>query len=156
MSTFKTYTTLNLNETQFKDINELWNNEYPIKLKDRFPLLLQDAICKNHYLIEDENKSVIAWAVVFEKDNQIRFSIIVSSKQKGKGLGTDLINLIKTDHPSFYGWVIDHNNDLKLNNEPYLSPLDFYMKQGFQIIPESRIDSEMIKAVLIKWEANNG
>lgn len=153
MSTFKTYTTLHLNETQFDNINKLWNNEYPIKLKDRFPLLLQDAVCKNHYLIVDENNSVIAWAVVFEKDNQIRFSIIVSSTHKGKGLGTDLINLIKSDHPSFYGWVIDHNNDFKLNNEPYLSPLDFYMKQGFQIIPESRIDSEMIKAVLIKWEA---
>jgi hypothetical protein len=32
--------TKNINQDQFQQINQLWNEEYPIKLKDRFNLIL--------------------------------------------------------------------------------------------------------------------
>ena len=88
---------------------------------------------------------------MFEHSNQNRFSIIVSKEHQGKGLGNLLLDHLKVTHDEFYGWVIDHNNDLKLNGENYISPLPFYLTQGFEIIPNQRIDSEMIEAVLVGW-----
>jgi GNAT superfamily N-acetyltransferase len=143
--------TKKLNELQISQINDLWNDEYPLKLKDRFPILLDGADWHNHYIFLDEEQNVIAWAVDFEKEKQIRFSIIVASNHKGKGLGGLLIDQLKEENKEFYGWVIDHNDDLISNGEKYLTPMPFYLKHGFEILNDIRIDNEMIKAVLIKW-----
>ena len=67
--------TKELTKIQFQQINELWNQEYPLKLKNRFELLLDGVENFNHYIIE-QNCQVIAWAVDFEIENEIRFSII--------------------------------------------------------------------------------
>jgi len=141
-----------LSETQFVQINELWNNEYPVKLKDRFALLLEGSETQQHFIIEDEEQKVIAWAVLFDMDAETRFSIIVSNEHKGKGLGSQLIESLKFSKDSFNAWVIDHNNDLKKSGEFYLSPLSFYLKHGFEIMHHIRIDTEMIKAIKIKWQ----
>lgn len=146
--------TKTLTTQQSAQINQLWNDEYPIKLKDRFPILLEGVENFNHYIIEDAEQNVLAWAVYFEKENEIRFSIIVSSNHKGKGLGSLLIEKLKSENKLFYGWVIDHNNDLKCNGELYQTPLPFYMKHGFEILHDIRIESEMISAVKIKWNVN--
>ena len=146
--------TKTLTDSQFKQINQLWNDEYPINLKERFPLLLVDVESYNHYLIEDIDKNIIAWAVDFKKEMQIRFSIIVSANHRGKGLAKLLIDKLKEDNNEFYGWVIDHNDDLKSNGEYYQSPLGFYQKLGFEVLNDIRIDSEMIKSVMIKWTSN--
>jgi hypothetical protein len=66
-----------------------------------------------------------------------------------------LIDKLKAGHDELYGWVIDHNNDLKMNGDYYLSPMDFYLNKGFNILYENRIENEMIRAVLIKWQKNN-
>lgn len=144
--------TKTLSEKQFEQINQFWNDEYPLKLKDRFPILLDGVDDYNHYLILDPQQNVAAWAVDFDKDSQIRFSIIVSSNYQGKGLGGLLINKMKEDNEEFYGWVIDHSDDLKDNGEKYQTPMPFYLKHGFEILNDQRIDNEMIRAVLIKWK----
>lgn len=133
-------------------IDKMWNEEYPLKLKDRFPILLDGVVNYNHYIIENDKQEIVAWAVDFEKEGQIRFSIIVTSSQKGKGLGAQLIDALKADHNEFYGWVIDHNDDVKENGEAYLTPMPFYLKHGFEILQDERIDTEMIRAVKIKWK----
>lgn len=141
-----------LTEIQFNQINQLWNDEYPEKLKNRFGILPDGVEHYNHYLMEDENGNVMAWAVLFEKDNEIRFSIIVAENYKGKGLGAALMKKLTEENEEFYGWVIDHNNDKKMNGENYQSPLPFYVKLGFEIMPDARIDNDMLKAVKIKWK----
>jgi len=138
-----------LTDTQTRQINQLWNDEYPIKLKDRFEILLNGVENFNHYLIEDEHKNILAWAVDFEKDNEVRFSIIVDSKHQGKGLGKALIERLKEDLGDFYGWVIDHHQDQKANGAFYQSPLSFYIKQGFEVLHDTRIDTDLLKAVKI-------
>lgn len=143
--------TKHLTDNQFQKIDRLWNEEYPLKLKDRFKLLLDGLENFTHYLIEDETKHILAWAVEFEKDEEIRFSIIVTSKQRGKGLGKTLVEQLKHDLGQFYGWVIDHNDDEKQNGEHYKSPLSFYVNQGFEILNDQRIDTELLKAAKIKW-----
>src|SRR5690606_24565220 len=93
---------------------------------------------------------ILAWAVDFEKDNETRFSIIVNKKHQRKGLGSLLIDRLKKDLGEFYGWVIDHNNDIKENGEFYQTPISFYRNNGFEVLIDERIDSEIIKAVKIK------
>jgi GNAT superfamily N-acetyltransferase len=105
-----------LTHKQEEQIAALWNEEYPVKLADRFRLLLEGVENYNHYILEDEQQNVIAWAVDFEKENELRFSIIVRSDQQGKGLGSSLVEKLKIENEEFYGWVIEHNNDLKLYN----------------------------------------
>lgn len=141
-----------LNPKQSEQINELWNNEYPLNLTNRFPLLLQGIEKYNHYLVEDANNNVIAWATDFERENATWFSIIVNSEHKGKGIGKLLIDKLKSESTELYGWVIDHNNDKKMNGENYLSPLPFYVKLDFKILQDIRIDNDMLKAVKIKWK----
>jgi GNAT superfamily N-acetyltransferase len=142
-------------DVQCEQINSLWNAEYPLKLKDRFPILLEGTTWHNHYIIEDLNRLIVSWAVMFEHSNQIRFSIIVSKEHQGKGLGKLLLDHLKSAQNEFFGWVIDHNNDLKSNGENYISPLPFYLKQGFEIIHNQLIDTEMIQAVLVGWKKRN-
>ena len=140
-----------LTDSQFQQIDRLWNEEYPLKLKGRFGNLLDGVESYSHYLIEDENQNILAWAVEFEKDEETRFSIIVSSKHQGIGLGKSLINRLKEDLEIFYGWVIDHNDGKKVNGENYNSPLSFYVKQGFEILNGQRIETDLLKAVKIRW-----
>lgn len=140
---------------QLSQINQLWNEEYPLKLKDRFPILLEGVENYNHYIIQDEQHHVLAWAVDFEKENELRFSIIVDTKYQGKGYGTKLLDCLKQENNLFYGWVIDHNNDMKSNGEYYQTPIPFYIKAGFEILNDQRIEIEMIRAVKIKWILNS-
>ena len=50
--------TKNINSVQFQQIDQMWNDEYPIKLKDRFGILLEGVENYNHYLIEQNNNDV--------------------------------------------------------------------------------------------------
>lgn len=134
---------------QFRQINEMWNEEFPINLKDRFSLLLEDVEKYNHYLIE-ENGIILAWAVDFEKNGELRFSIIVGKEQQGRGLGKLLIDRLKRDLGEFYGWVIDHDDYIKQNGETYQSPLAFYQKSGFEVLNDFRSDLDLIKVVKIR------
>lgn len=142
--------TKNLTKRQFSRINQLWNEEYPTRLSDRFGILLDGVSDYTHYLIEDENNNVLAWAVDFEKDNEVRFSIIVDRKQQGRGLGTYLLTRLKEDLPDFYGWVIDRDDDKKADGQNYRSPLIFYIKNGFEVLHDTRIDNEFLNAVKIR------
>lgn len=72
--------TKDLTDIQRASINRLWNEEFPVNLKGKFSRLLEGVDNFNHYLIEDDFKNILAWAVSFEKDFETRFSIIVSSK----------------------------------------------------------------------------
>ncbi len=110
----------------------------------------------HHYIIEDSDKNIIAWAVDFEKDNETRFSVIVKSGHQGKGLGSLLIAKLQAEIDEFYGWVIDHDNDLRSNGKRYISPMPFYIKHGFFVLADNRIESEMISAAKIKWVSKKG
>jgi GNAT superfamily N-acetyltransferase len=138
-----------LSKSQWRQINALWNEEYPVQLKDKFGLLLEGVTAFNHYLLE-EKEIVIAWAVDFEKEGETRFSLIVKKEYQGKGLGSTLINRLKVDLGVFYGWVIDHEKDQKQNGDFYTSPLPFYIHHGFVVLTEQRIDSNILSAVKIK------
>ena len=141
-----------LTEDQAKKIDHLWNEVYPIKLKNRFGLLLKDIKEHSHHILLNEANEVIGWAVAFLRDDEIWFSILVSAENQNKGYGRMLIDSLKQSSKKLCGWVIDHNNDLKQDGSNYYTPTQFYLKNGF-IVTEERIETDIISAVKIKFEA---
>ncbi len=141
-----------LSAKQFSEINALWNEEYPLQLKDRLALLLEDNTKTMHFYLLNEFEHIIAWSVLFEKEQDLRFSILVSRKHQKQGLGSALLTEMKKEDLVFSGWVIDHNSDLRSDGSNYLSPLNFYLKNAFSIDESCRLNNEMIKAVLVRYK----
>ena len=138
---------------------QLWNNEYPEKLNyqtmNEFDLYLDGLSEKNHYLLIDDQSKINAWAFTFVRDNENWFAIILDGNIQGKGNGSLLMNELKKDKTSLNGWVIDHENDVKQNKEYYKSPLLFYIKNGFTIFEEIRIENQKMSGVKINWNIKN-
>lgn len=144
-----------LNDSQKKRIIELWNNEYPEKLAysqlEDFDNYLNSLSNVEHYLLNNENV-INGWGITFNRENLIWFAIIVDSKNQGKGFGSLFLNKLKDSQDELNGWVIDHDNDSKLDGSKYKSPLAFYKKNDFEILNDFRIDNEKISAVRIQWK----
>lgn len=135
---------------------QLWNNEYPASLNHEaihdFDLYLKSLSNEKHYfLIDDENK-IKAWAFTFLRENEVWFAIIIDSQIQGRGKGSLLIKELKKSNDNLNGWVIDHENEIKNNATPYKSLLLFYVKNGFTVCSEIRMENEKISAVKINWK----
>ncbi|PWG81350.1 hypothetical protein [Pararcticibacter amylolyticus] len=145
-----------LTEFQKECAYNLWNNEYPQNLRYKtiteFDEYLNGLQRKKHYFLIDDEEIIVAWAATFERNNEKWFAIIVNSAIHGMGHGTAILNEIKKEEQHLVGWVIDHERDLKVNGDKYLSPLTFYTKNQFSILPNSRIESSKISAIKIAWQ----
>lgn len=122
-----------------ESLMQLWNTEYPGKLNYEtihdFDLYLNGLTNAKHHLLIDEK-----W-----------FAIIIDNQIHGTGKGSLLIEELKKNNDILNGWVVDHENDVKQNNEQYKSPLLFYLKNGFTVCEKTRIENEKISAVKINW-----
>jgi len=149
--------TENLSEEQKEVLRELWNEEYPARLHlktiEDFESYLNGISNTKHYLLFDDSDKIIGWTFTFLRDGEDWFAIILNSKIQGKGNGSLLINEIKKEKTSLNGWVIDQENEVKQNNELYKSPMSFYIKNGFTILTETRIENEKMSAVKINWRS---
>lgn len=143
-----------LEDFEIIELLELWNNEYPASIKystiEKFKEFLNNLLDLEHYLMLDSNK-IIAWNFVFIRNDERFFGLIIDTKFQKLGIGTKFMNHIKHLYPILNGWVVDHNNYLKLDNSPYISPLDFYIKNGFKVNQNIRLELESFSAVRIIW-----
>ena len=148
-----------LSESEKLDIFELWNNEYPENLAyesiEEFDKYLKSLSEKSHIILIDSHGKIQGWYFDFTRDNGKWFVIILDSKIHGKGLGTRMLELAKQKEDELNGWVIDHNRDKKINGKFYISPLDFYLKNGFVTLPNKKLELDKISAVYIKWTKNS-
>ncbi|RNL50289.1 GNAT family N-acetyltransferase [Pedobacter jejuensis] len=145
-----------LTPTQKTQISTIWNNEYPKPLNfsdaqgfDDYLATLSQPI---HYLLENENGEILAWACKFIRDNEKWFAIILDEKIHEQGKGTALLNALKESETVLNAWVIDKEDAIKQNGEIYKSPLKFYLKNGFLVYPEIRLKNEKMSAVKIIWK----
>ena len=126
--------TTNLTSQYKKDILNLWNSEYPEKLNYQslsdFENYLNKLTEPSHILLLIDGK-VKGWYVDFIREHSKWFVILLDSNIQGKGYGSKMLNLGKEGTNELNGWIIDHNNDLKNNGKNYISPLGFYLKNGF-------------------------
>lgn len=149
---------IELSKNDKKEILNLWNTEYPEKLNyqtlSEFEKYLEDLTEQSHILMKSQNQSIKGWYFDFIRDQEKWFALILDSKFQGKGFGSKILNLAKEKESELNGWVIDHNRDQKKNGEAYISPLNFYLKNGFEKLKENRLEMEKISAVQIKWRKN--
>ncbi|PKB16719.1 hypothetical protein [Flavobacterium sp. 5] len=147
-------TVLTLEEKQC--LFKLWNFEYPDKIVyskiSEFEDYLEKLSNQKHYLLINELNEILGWSFTFLRDNDNWFAIILNSNIHRKGYGTTLLQELKKNSLVLNGWVIDHQNEIKQNKETYISPLDFYTKNGFLVNQDVRIENDKISAVKIRWK----
>lgn len=142
-----------LKAKQKEGIVTLWNEEYPEQLQYKgigdFDLYLQDLEKPKHYLLTDPKGALKGWAFTFDRDNERWFAIIIDSTEQSKGYGSKLLSELKKDNRSLNGWVTDTEGYLKSNGTPYVSPLPFYLKNGFDVLEDVRLQATELSAVKI-------
>ena len=147
--------TKTLTKAQKEIIMRLWNAEYPKQLAfggiDDLDDFLNRLTNHLHFLLLDENEKIKGWLVTFTRENERWFSIIIDTSEKNKGYGTTLLNEVKKLESNINGWVVDQNDYLKINGEKYLSPIEFYKKNGFSVLNDQRHEREDFSAVKINW-----
>jgi GNAT superfamily N-acetyltransferase len=136
-------------------LRELWNEEYPARLhlknNEDFDLYLNGLSNTKHYLLFGDSNKINGWAFTFLREGENWFAIILDHQIQGKGNGSLLINKLKKNNMSLNGWVVDHENEVKQNEKYYRSPMPFYIKNGFTILTEIRIENEKMSCVKINW-----
>ena len=144
-----------LSQSEKLQVLKLWNNEYPEKLgynsMTAFEEYLENLTEPSHILLINQDKRIKGWYFDFERENEKWFALILDTEIQGKGIGSQMLELAKQKETELNGWVIDHDKDKKKNGESYLSPLDFYLKNGFKEITANRLELNNISAVKIRW-----
>ena len=155
-NSFEIYSFTQLNEIHKQSIYKLWNAEYPEKLSfkndDELNNYLRNLINPIHFFMVDEKSQIQGWSVIFERDYEKWFAIIINSDYHKIGLGKKMLDRLKIYTNELNGWVIDHQNEVKLNGEIYNSPLNFYLKNNFKEITENILELDKISAVKINWK----
>lgn len=134
----------------------LWNKEYPenlgFKTIHNLDLYLSTLSQLNYYFLKSDPGKIDGWAMVFGREDENWFAITIDGSVQGLGKGTFLLNKLKEDREVLNGWVIDHDKDRRKNGEVYRSPLPFYLKNGFKVFPEIRLEIPILSAVKISWQ----
>ncbi len=150
----KIVTTTELSKAQKETIVYLWNREYPVRIsttKEGFDEYLNASARQTHFLMLDDANEVIGWAYTFDREGDRWFSIIINGLYHGIGLGRMMLDQMKENESFLNGWVIDHDDEIKQNGEPYESPLAFYLKNGFEVHADIRFENEKMSAVKMVW-----
>lgn len=144
----------NLSKAEKEAIIVLWNQEYPKRLNlenlNAFDEYLNALSQKEHYLLFIDGE-IKGWAFTFLREEETWFAIIIDQKVQGMGNGLFLINKIKEIHTELNGWVIYQENELKQDGQFYDSPLNFYLKNDFNICENIRLENDKMSALKIKW-----
>jgi hypothetical protein len=147
-----------LSEIQKEQIVTIWNKAYPSSLKydnvEAFEEYLSKLTNTKHYLVE-EDWQVIAWLSTFVRENEKWFAIIVEASYQKKGMGLHLLKQAQNDEEELNGWIIDSSFLKKSDGTPYISPMEFYLKNEFVVLSSIRLENEKISAVKIKWNRLN-
>lgn len=147
--------TMNLDTEQKRAICAIWNREYPepvsYKSLEGFENYLSTLARPRHLLLQEDKEALMGWACSFTRDDERWFVILLHQDIQGQGKGTLLLNQLKDTEEQLCGWVIDHDRAIKQNGEQYRSPLAFYLKNGFTVCPDTRLELPIMSAVKIQW-----
>ncbi len=142
-------------ETQKQNMLLLWNSEYPEKLRyqstEDFEAYLSELKQPHHIFMETGTGQLAGWGFAFERHTQTWLALLIAASFQHKGYGTRLLTQLQQRYQQINGWVIDHALDKKANGEAYVSPLPFYLRQGFVVQPATRLENDKISAVKITW-----
>ncbi|MBO6516888.1 MAG: GNAT family N-acetyltransferase [Bacteroidia bacterium] len=138
-----------------EQVLKLWNKEYPQQLSYKeiqdFDAYLSKLDDKQHLLaIMDDY--LCGWMMCFTRNTERWFAMIVDRSYQGMTIGTRLMKLAKQKESVLNGWVIDNSTYLRADETPYVSPLSFYLKNGFIALPNTRLELPHLSALKITWK----
>lgn len=143
-----------LTADQKRQIVNLWNDQYPKALSlegvKGFDEYLEKLSDKHHLLLLDHGK-VLGWLIYFMRDDERCFAMLLDTHLQGKGMGSALLRKAMELNTQLVGWVIDTNEHLKNDGSVYRSPIEFYKKVGFEIIPDVATVKNGIKGIRVRW-----
>lgn len=146
-----------LTKNQKEQIHIIWNKVYTAKITyqsiDELDNYLNRVSNHKHLLIIN-NATLMGWYFQFMREDETWFSLMLDPSMHGKGYGSKLLNIAKQSVDELNGWVIDKSNEPKLDGTIYQSPLEFYLKNDFTVIHDTRLEVEVISAIKIKWTRN--
>lgn len=153
-------TTTTLYPSEREQLRAIWNDVYPEQLIhdtaesfdayiDRLEEPEHTLVYANQQLNSDTDSSPIGWICTFNRNEERWFVLIVDSSCARQGCGSKLLLWVLERHPKLCGWVVEHNEFKKHDGTPYLSPLGFYLKHGFEVT-DIRLENEFTSAVKIK------
>ena len=147
-----------LTNQQKREVLNLWNTEYPVKLFlpniSEFDEYLEPLTEKSHTLLIDEDGTIKGWLILFVRDNEQCFALILDSSLQGKGWGSKFLDWAKGRKQELIGWVVDNDDELKRNGEYYKSPILFYKKNNFEIHPEIQLIKKEVKGIKVIWRSS--
>lgn len=133
----------------------LWNSEYPAQLAYAdmagFDAYLDSLVHHAHYLLVADTGHILGWFFIFERAGELWFAMILHSSIHGRGYGSQLLALAKENDQPLSGWVTDHCRYVRTNGAPYPPPVGFYIKNGFTLHPEIRLEVALLSAVKVTW-----
>ena len=147
--------TKTLTQNQKGQLLDMWHDQYPKTLAYKNRQSFEDYLIslKNpqHTLLIGESGEVKGWLAKMVRDEKDWIAIILDKSIQQQGYGSQLLDRVKAQSDEINAWVVDHNNYKKADGSTYQSPLNFYVKNGFTVIPEERLEQSKITAVKIRW-----
>lgn len=147
--------THSLTSDQKKVLLKIWNSEYPQNLNYENLQALEEFLAKledqHHTLLLDDQNHIRGWYFDFIREGERWFIIILDAKAQGKKLGSQMIELAKQNRTELNGWAVSTDDYQKANGQPYKSPLDFYRNQGFEILHNTKLETDKIRVTKIYW-----
>jgi GNAT superfamily N-acetyltransferase len=146
-----------LSTSDKKELCEIWNQVYPEHIAHKtvasFEAYLYTLNNTLHHIIY-EGHSAAAWAVEFDREGERWFAMLIANGRQRRGIGRHLLEKIQNRNKLIHGWVIDHDEYQLASGRTYYSPMVFYLKCGFEILPDQRLETSQISAVKIRWRLN--
>lgn len=138
-------------------IFHIWNRAYPKQIVYKTTLDFEGYLAKCekpiHFLGLQRN-SIVAWLCVFTRNNERWFALLVDPDFQRHGLGETLLSQAKSEEPRLCGWIVEHDNYLKVDGTPYFSPKAFYLKNGFTVTEETLV-TDLLTTTKIVWEVDH-
>lgn len=133
----------------------LWNEEYPAQLShknvDSLNAYLNGCKAQTHWFVRHKSGAICGWFMLFERNDEKWFAMIVNRTHQGKGLGNSLLTEVKKLELVLNGWAVDKDQYQKRDGSSYHAPLEFYLKNGFEVKPDVRFETDVLSSVKIVW-----
>ncbi|MFN0187128.1 MAG: GNAT family N-acetyltransferase [Bacteroidia bacterium] len=145
-----------LNQQQQLELLKCWNDVYPenVKFDDLTQLnsYFDGLQLVEYFLLIDSSIPATAFSFRFIRDEELWLAMLMPPSMQGKGYGSILLEELTENINSISAWVVDHERDVKADSSPYISPLSFYLKEGFEIQEGVRLETDTISAAKLVWK----
>ncbi len=147
-------------ETSHKErIFELWQSEFTSGVSYESMAAFEAYLIKwenpMHFVLMDSQGELQGWLFAFDRDGDRWFSMLLDPAVQGKGYGSKLLEAAKAVESQLNGWVVDHDRHLRSDGKAYRSPIDFYLKNGFEVKADERFETEQLSGVKLVWRKKN-